>query len=226
MASPGSFLHALDPAIADALRAAGRRKRWPTDATIFLEGEPGGSILVLLEGRVKAFATTLDGRELILSLRGAGDLLGEIAALSDGDSVRTASVVALEPVVGQMLTTAQFETFLLQHPKAALVLLRSVLHRLEQSVQMRIEYGAHDVLGRVARRLCELAEVHGEPTPEGIRVAIGLSQDELATWVVASREGVTRVLARLRKDGSILTDRKSIVVVDLARLRKLGGLIG
>ena len=73
-----TFFDGLEPSTIDALRSAGRRRRFPTGAMIFLEGEPGGSVLVLLEGRVKAFATTAEGRELILSLRGPGDLIGEI----------------------------------------------------------------------------------------------------------------------------------------------------
>ncbi len=218
-----TFFDGLEPSTIDALRSAGRRRRFPTGAMIFLEGEPGGSVLVLLEGRVKAFATTAEGRELILSLRGPGDLIGEIAALGPEDSIRTASVQALEPVVAQILTVAQFEAVLEAHPKAALVLLRSVLARLEQAVHMRVEYGAYDVVGRVARRLCDLAESHGEPVEDGVRIAVGLSQDELASWAVASRESVAKVLGRFRRQDTIRTDRKAIVILDLDRLQQLAG---
>ena len=223
-AGGGTFLDELDPDAADALRAAGRRRRFPAGGMVFLEGEPGGSVMVLLEGRVKAFATTADGRELIMSLRGAGDLMGEIAALGPEGAPRTASVQTLEPVVAQMLTVAQFEEFLEAHPRSALVLLRSVLARLEQAVQMRIEYGEHDVVGRVARRLCDLAETHGEPVADGVEVSMGLSQDELASWVVASREAVAKALGRLRKQDIIRTDRKTVVVLDMDHLRRLGGM--
>lgn len=220
----GDFLDGLDPSALEALRSAGRRRRFPAGAMIFLEGEPGGSVLLLLEGRVKAFATTVEGRELILSLRGPGELIGEIAALGPADSIRTASVQALEPVVAQVLTVADFERFLEDHPKAAVALLRLVLARLEEAVHMRVEYGAHDVVGRLARRLCELADAHGEQVEDGVRVAVGLSQDELASWVVASRESVAKVLGRFRRQGTIRTDRKSIVILDIDRLRQAAGI--
>ncbi len=216
------FLAALEPDTARALQQAGRRRRWPAGATIFLEGEPGSSVVVLLEGRVKAYSTSFDGKEIILSLRGPGQLLGEIAALGQAGTLRSASVAAIEPTVGQVLTAAEFEAFLEAHPRASIVLLRAVLERLEQAVQMRLEYGAHDVLGRVARRLCELADVAGTPTPDGgVTITVALSQEELAGWVVASREAVARALGRLRTQGVISTDRKRIVVLDVARLRKL-----
>lgn len=222
--SSGEFFGGLEPEAVETMRSTGRRRRFPAGSMIFLEGEPGGSVLVLLEGRVKAFATTVEGRELILSLRGPGDLIGEIAALGPEDSIRTASVQALDTVVAQVLTVAEFERFLEAHPKAALVLLRSVLARLEQAVHMRVEYGAHDVVGRVARRLCELADTHGEVVEDGVQVAVGLSQDELASWAVASRESVAKVLGRLRRQGTIRTDRKSIVVLDVEHLRQVGGM--
>ncbi len=220
----GEFFDGLEPAAIETLRSMGRRRRFSAGAMLFLEGEPGGTVIVLLEGKVKAFATTLEGRELILSLRGPGELIGEIAALGPEDSIRTASVEALEPVVAQVLTVRDFERFLEEHPKAALVLLRSVLARLEQAVQMRVEYGSHDVVGRVARRLCELADLHGEQADDGVRIAVGLSQDELASWAVASRESVAKVLGRFRRQEMIRTDRKSIVVLDGPRLRKVAGL--
>ena len=54
----------------------------------------------------------------------------------------------------------------------------------------------------------------------GIRIDLSLTQGELATWVVASRERVNKVLGLLRDRGLINLDGKSIIILDLDGLRR------
>ena len=79
------------------------------------------------------------------------------------------------------------------------------------------------VLGRVALRLVELAEDAGEPSDQGIRITVPLTQEDLAQWVAGSREAVARALASLRKRNLVTTARREIVVTDLEGLRAAAG---
>jgi CRP/FNR family cyclic AMP-dependent transcriptional regulator len=79
------------------------------------------------------------------------------------------------------------------------------------------------VLGRVARRLEELAE-GGTETADGIEIDAGLSQEDLAAWTAASREAVSKALGAMRTLGWIETRRRVIVVRDRAALRRHAGL--
>ncbi|GAA3308369.1 hypothetical protein GCM10020219_009520 [Nonomuraea dietziae] len=72
----------------------------------------------------------------------------------------------------------------------------------------------------MATRLVELAERYGEQTSTGLRVALPLSQDELAGWTGASREAVSKALRTLRDRGLIETGRRRVVVHDLDGLRR------
>jgi Crp-like helix-turn-helix domain len=65
-----------------------------------------------------------------------------------------------------------------------------VTRRLIDADRKRVEFGAHDSVGRVARRLIELVERYGEPTQGGMRITLPISQDELAGWVGISRKAV------------------------------------
>ena len=78
----------------------------------------------------------------------------------------------------------------------------------------RVEFGASDTVGRVAARLVELADRYGEPTDEGIRITLPLSQDELGAWTGASRAGVAAALRTLRDLDWIDTQRRRITVLD------------
>jgi CRP-like cAMP-binding protein len=213
------FLALLSLEEIDELRKRGRRRLWPRGATLFTEGAPSDVVIILLTGRVKVYSLTELGGEVVLAVRGPGALLGELAAI-DGRP-RSASMSALEPVEALVITVAAFTSYLETTARVTLVLLRMLTGRLRDADRKRVEFGAHDTAGRVARRLVELAERFGEPAGKGVRITVPFTQDELASWVGSSREAVTKALSRLRSRGYIHTQRRTITVLDLDALRRM-----
>jgi CRP/FNR family cyclic AMP-dependent transcriptional regulator len=212
------FWDLLTPAEATALGRLGRRRQWQRGGVVFREAEKSDSVVVLLSGRVKVSSHTAAGTEVVLAVRGPGALLGELSAV-DRDP-RSATVQALEPVTGLVVALADFEAYLQGHGRVAFLLMRMLVARLRDADRKRIEFGAHDTAGRVAARLVELAERYGQPGPDGLRIALPLSQDELAGWTGASREAVSKALGTLRAAGLVRTSRLSVVVRDLDALRE------
>ncbi|MEQ4722356.1 Crp/Fnr family transcriptional regulator [Nonomuraea sp. B19D2] len=212
----GEFLSMLTDEEVAALRAAGRLRRWDRGATVINESDTSDWVLVLLEGRVKCSSHTSAGTEVVLAVRGPGALLGEMSAI-DG-SPRSATVTALEPISG--IVVRDFSSFLESHGRIAVLLMQLVTAKLRDADRKRIEYGAFDTTGRVATRLLELAERYGQQTNSGVRVALPLSQDELAGWTGASREAVSKALRTLRDRGLIETGRRRVVIHDLDGLRR------
>jgi CRP/FNR family transcriptional regulator, cyclic AMP receptor protein len=214
------FLALLSLAEIDELRRRGRRRHWPRGASLFSEGARSDVVIILLTGRVKVYSLTELGGEVVLAVRGPGALLGDLAAI-DGRP-RSASVSALEPVDALVLTAPAFTDYLESNARVTLVLLRMLTGRLRDADRKRVEFGAHDTAGRVARRLVELAERFGEPAGRGgVRITVPFTQDELASWVGSSREAVTKSLSRLRARGYIQTQRRTITVLDLEALRRV-----
>jgi CRP/FNR family cyclic AMP-dependent transcriptional regulator len=207
----------------DALKAIGTVRRFRKGAVIALEGDRSRHVLVLREGRVKISSATPDGRELLLAVRGPGELTGELAALAGDEGSRSATITTLDPVVAQVISTEDFLDYLERCPRALLVLTRRIILRLRDADRRRVEFGSYDTPGRVARLLVELAEEHGHPTKGGVEIGVALSQEELAGMVTASRESVARSLKSLRRRGLIATGRRSIVVCDLEALRQTNG---
>jgi CRP-like cAMP-binding protein len=217
VADTDGFLRELDAPARSAFDGLGARRRFDTGATLFLEGDLGGTVIVIHGGHVKVFATSEDGRGVMLAIRGPGDVLGDLSAV-DG-APRNASGTALEPVDAQVISSAAFRTFLADTPGAGLALLRVVIARMRDSDRLRVELGARDTAGRVALRLVELAETAGEPDGDAIRITMPLTQDDLAGWVSASREAVARALASLRRRGLVATGRREFRILDLEGLR-------
>ena len=212
------FLAELTADEVAALRAAGHVRTYRPGSTLFLEGERSESVAVVLRGRVKVSSLSADGHESVLAFRGPGDLLGELSVLDGGP--RSASVTAAEPVEALIITGERFRGLLAARPRITIVLLETLTRRLRDADRKRLEYGAYDTVGRVSRRLVELAADHGVDEATGVRITLPLSQGELAGWTGASRESVARALAVLRRAGIISTDRRRIVVTDLRALRR------
>ena len=79
-----------------AFEALGAPRRHRRGATVLFEGDTGDTVLFVVEGRLKVLTTTTDGRELVLGLRGPGELLGELTAIAQDGRARYATVVALD----------------------------------------------------------------------------------------------------------------------------------
>lgn len=204
-------------ALAD-LSTRGAVRRYDVGETLMHQGGPSDCLYVLLEGRVRVTVVDADGHELLLDLLGPGDTAGELSVI-DGRE-RSATVSALEPGCALRVPAPQFRGFLEQHPGAAVALLKVLAHRLRQSDDTRLRLAADRTDQRVARRLLELAARHGELDGTGVRITAPLTQAELASWVGASREGVSYALRDLREAGAITVDRRAITVHDLALLRE------
>ncbi len=216
------FLSQLSTAELEALEARGRRRRFPRGAVLFHEDDRSDWAGLVLRGRVKASYLTADGKEVVLAVRGPGEFVGEFSAI-DGRP-RSAAATALEPVEVLVVRVDRFREFLETHPRVAFVLLQTVTRKLRDSDRKRIEFTAHDSVGRVARRLVELAERFGtESGAGGVRIDLSITQEELAGCTASSREAASKALSTLRSRGWIETHRRSITILDLEALRRRAG---
>lgn len=202
---------------ADLLRH-GRPRRLHTGTPLFVEGTRSDTVAIVISGRVKVYTSAEDGTEVMLDVRGPGALLGELAVI-DGRP-RSASVTSLETTEILTVGFREFTAFLHTHPRTMWLLMRILTDRLRDADRKRIEFGIYDTLHRVAHRLVELADRFGESTESGIKITLPLTQDELANWVGASREAVTKALRTLRAEGYVRTHRRTFTVIDIEGLRR------
>jgi CRP/FNR family cyclic AMP-dependent transcriptional regulator len=202
------FLWELSREEANALQAVAMRRRYGRNVTILHEGDDSGPVVVLLHGRVKIATTSDAGRQAIVAVRGPGDLLGELAAI-DG-ARRSTSVTTLEPVELLLLSRGDFLALLERHPRMAVVLLRVVASRVRYADAQQAQFSTHDVVGRLAQRLVELCARFGEIRDRGIEIDLAMSQEELASWIGASREGVSKAFGVLRALHIVETGRRHV----------------
>ena len=186
-----------------------------------LQGDRTDTASLLLRGRVKVTVDTLDGHEIVVSVLGPGDLVGEFEPLDDHGGPRNANVIALEPVECRVLTGTEFRSYLDSH-RATRMLLQVIIDRLVTADRRRIDSGSLDAAHRLARLFVEFVDLAERDIAVGqlIDLDIPLTQHELATLIATSHKSLVRTLASMRKQGFISTARRSITVCDLDGLRR------
>lgn len=212
----GALLAYLADADRDYLLARGTRRRFRANAVVLMEGDPSDHVHVLVSGWVRVSAILEDGREVLFGLRGPGEVLGDLAAVTGRP--RSASVRAIEPCTVFQLTGADFVDVLHARPAIAVATIKTVAARLRSAESARIDAAAFDVSRRVAVVLVRLAEERGQTVPEGV-VVDALSQEDIAAQIGAARRTVARALRVLRERGIVETGRRRFLIRELRVLR-------
>ncbi|MCE2907820.1 MAG: Crp/Fnr family transcriptional regulator [Burkholderiaceae bacterium] len=184
------------------LAARGVIKSFRSGTQFITEGEPGDTLYIVVEGRLRAFSEDADGREVRYAEYGPGDYVGEMSL--DG-GLRAANVATLTPCRLAMVTRATLQAHLADEPEFAFELLAKVIRRARAATVGLREIALNDVYGRLKRRLDGLAQ----PAPGGGRViAPPPSHATLAASLGCTRSMVSRVLKDLERGGWLVVERR------------------
>lgn len=187
-----------------------RRRSFRAGEVIMHRDDPGQVLYVIREGKVRIYITSPEGQEVALAVFGPNDSFGELALL-DGQA-RSASAVALDNVDTYTLQRSDFVNVVTHHPRIALQVMSVLSRRLRQTDAMIEDLLFLDVHGRVAKKLLELADLHGVRTPEGILIDMRLTQSDLASLVGASRESVNKVLGYFITKHYVTTEKRKVTI--------------
>ena len=200
----------LTPAQLDWIAQRAHRRVFEAGRNVLTIEQPGEAVYIILHGTVKIHIEQGD-REVILSILGAGDLLGEMSLI---DSVgRSASAVTLESSLMLWMDKITFSYMLDNFPPVARNLVRILSARVRLSDQLIQALATLDVNGRVARQLLAFAEKYGSSRDGMTQIRIVLTQSDIADLVGASRKRVNQTMVLLKEQGLIDTDAEGRIAI-------------
>jgi len=197
--------YTLSQAELKAIAAHGAPRAYPKNAVVVSEGDTTDSLYVILEGRVKIYASDEDGHEIVFGTQGPGEYFGEMV-LDEGP--RSASVIALEKSRFIVVPKQQLREFIADNPDFALNMMKKLITRVRALTASVKSLALMDVYGRVAQLLVQLAEQRDDT----LVIHERLTQQDLASRVGASREMVGRVIKDLIEGGYLSMQRNKIVI--------------
>lgn len=209
-------LELIDEKHAGVIRSMMKTQRYASGDTLKLDRGYGGW-WVIEQGLMKVYQLTPDGNSMTFALLSEGDTFGETAVLT-GHWLR-ATVEALEPTVVRYLPAEQFETIVTQHPTFAVALLRILADRIRQAEERVLYLSRFSLEQRIAYAVVGLARALGQT--KGDHIEINLSHQEIADYVGASREAVSRCLSQWAREGWVETSRKSVSLLNEPCLRRI-----
>jgi CRP/FNR family cyclic AMP-dependent transcriptional regulator len=189
------------------LAQRGAIRSYKKNSVVINEGDVGESLFILLQGRVKVYATDDNGREITYGNIDAGDYFGEMSL--DGGP-RSASVITLEPSVCSVVTRNSVRDHLAVQPDFAMELVTQVIRRARSATETARQMALLDVYGRV---ISTLESEEGPGRPDAPVLLQQITHQSIASRVGASREMVSRLLKDLEKGGYITMGVKKITLL-------------
>lgn len=182
---------------------------------IFHHGDTNDDVYLLLEGTVIGQLVAESGREIVFTEMSAGTFFGELAAL-DG-APRSVTLSAKDEVVLGRLTGKQFTSLLTENSGLAINLATELGRRVRRMNERMFGLVVHDVGTRVRLHLMRLAQEQGKLIDNAVLEPVP-THEEIATYIGANREAVSRAITRLNRSGLIKASRKNILIKDCSGL--------
>ena len=207
------LFNGLDRSELEKFAEVTREKSYPKGSVILFEDDPGDSLFVVRDGRVKVVLIGEDGREVILGVLGVGEYFGELSLIDDRP--RSAHVIAMEDSNLLVLRREDFRKRVESSPSVAWSLLTELSRRLRRADDKIGGLVLLDVPGRIARLLLDLAEESGTNAIEKT-----LTHQTIAQMIGASRETVSRAMKDFQDAGWITVERRRIAIADRGALEQ------
>ena len=192
---------------------------YPKGSLLFVEGEKPRGVFILCNGRAKLTTSSRDGKTLIVSIAGPGEILGVSATILGAPYEVSAETI--EPAHVSFLKRNDFLMFIDSHPDAAMRAVRQLSAKYRTAQREIRSLGLSQTASeRLAKLLLDWCDT-GEQTPRGVRLKVLLTHEEIAQMIGTSRETVTRLLSGFKRRHVLEVKGSTVLVQQPDILRSL-----
>lgn len=185
--------------------------------TLFEQGDDGDSLYAVRDGAIELSVLSREGRKLSLDVLRPGTVFGEIALFDP--SARTATAIAVGPTTVLRVTNADLLRELRRTPELAIDLVRVAGQRMRWMGRQLSEHVFLPMPSRLARKILHLT-AHQTDEPK----LLDMNQAEIAEFVGATREAVSKTLSLWKSRGVIESTRGGVRILDLEALQAMADL--
>lgn len=182
---------------------------------IFQEGDEGKGFYVVGAGKVKIYKLAPDGKEQILHIFGPGEPFAEVPVFAG--QCYPANAEALEDSRLFFFPRSGFIELIRRHPSLALNMLAVLSRRLRQLAGLVEDLSLKEVPARLAAYFLYQSD-HRQGAPE---FALEIPKGQLASLLGTIPETLSRMLAKMAKEGLIESSGPNIKILDKTGLQEL-----
>jgi CRP-like cAMP-binding protein len=204
-----------------ALAARSVEQRLARGEVLFVAGDEARGLYVIVEGAVRAFRESVDGREQVIHVEREGATIAEVPMFDDGAYPST--VAAEEDSIILFIEKKDVRNLCLSHPNIALAALKLLAARLRRCAELVEALSLHEVDQRLARLLLEEVHSRGKRTAKGVVFKLALTNQQIAARIGTVREVVSRALSRLQQNDLIVVNGRAVTILDEEALKAFAG---
>jgi CRP/FNR family transcriptional regulator, cyclic AMP receptor protein len=217
----GQWFGSLPAPMQETILARSDIVHFPTNAVLYKFGDAVDGVYAALDGDLRAYANGGDGERFFFRALGPGSWFGD-ANLLDPQSKRMIDVCAASAATALFLPQAAYHELTESDPAIYRAFVQLLCMHARYASRIVIETRSEAPM-RTARALLRLARAHGVAGGEGTRLAMNLSQADLASLVGVSRQYMNELIARWEQEGLLRWNGKAQPLLDTERLH---GLLG
>jgi CRP/FNR family transcriptional regulator, dissimilatory nitrate respiration regulator len=205
----------LPPKQHEALAHISIRLSYEKGQKIFSEGDEGAGFFIILDGYVKIFKVSPEGKELIYHIFGPNESFGEVAVFTGHGF--PAEAEAISPTTALFFPRGDFVRLLRDEPSLALNMLAVLSWRLRHFSKLIEDLALKEVPGRLAAYLIHLSAIEGK----GLDLNLDFPKNQLASLLGTIPETLSRIITRMTREGLIRTEGPRICIRDIAGLEEI-----
>lgn len=184
---------------------------------VFEEGDVVNGVYCITSGICKMSKLSANGKDQIVKLIKAGELLGQRSMISDEPA--NLSAVALEDMEVCFIPKAEILNFFDTNNQFSMNLMKTICGDLKETSDHLVSISQKTVKERLAETLLYLQDSFGK-NPDG-SLHIQLSREELAGMIGTATESCIRLLSDFNKLGLIELSGKKIILKDINKLKRI-----
>ncbi|MFO7931654.1 MAG: Crp/Fnr family transcriptional regulator [Thermodesulfobacteriota bacterium] len=184
-------------------------------ALIFSEGDPGDGFYVILEGLIKIYKLSTEGKEQILHMFGPGEPFGEVPVFSGQAFPATAEGVKKSRIL--FFPRRAFRDLITQKPSVAMNMLAVLSQRLRHFTVQVENLSLKEVPARLAGYLL----LQSEEQNSRDTITLNISKGHLASFLGTIPETLSRMLRKMNEQGLIEVEGRKILLMDREGLHDL-----
>ncbi|HZA13245.1 MAG TPA: Crp/Fnr family transcriptional regulator [Myxococcaceae bacterium] len=193
---------------------------FPHNSVIYRPGDTQDRVYLLKAGRVRLMRVGKNGTRSVTAILRPGDLFGDLF-LPDGTAIEEMAIAAGEAEVWS-IEGRDFRAQLEARPALATDVIRAYADRVRALQKRVLGLTFKEVPARLAETLLTLSEAHGERCPHGGEMDLrGITQQDLADLVGASRSFVSTLINEMKRDGMLGNVGRILCIRDQKALRKI-----
>ena len=185
--------------------------------TIYSEGNHPNRLYYVLKGKVKAYKTNEDGKELVTDLFSPGDFLGYIALLEGTAYKDTAA--ALEETELAVIPKEDFDELVNKNAEVAKKFIQLLAKNISAKKNQLLGLAYNSLRKKVADALLMLQKKYQEKKDE--KFVIDISRESLATIAGTATESLIRTLSDFRGEKLIDIKDGNITIINQKKLEHL-----